>query len=363
MIPVLEHIPSGCAAAGIMNKSGIRISGDAIMDMMSVMHSRSNGLGGGFAAYGIYPETPDNYCLHIMFDTESAKREVDSLIEENFIVERQEKIPTKIIKEIKDPPLLWRYFVLPKPEKLVAKNVHADDFVVKLVMLINTRIPGSYVNSSGKNMGVFKGVGYPEDIGKFFMLEKYGAYIWTAHGRFPTNTPGWWAGAHPFSILDWTVVHNGEISSYGINKRFLETYGYECVLLTDTEVIAYTFDLLVRKHGLPLDIACNVVASKFWKDIELMPEEEKKLHTALRMTYGNLLLNGPFAIIVATNNYMMGLNDRIKLRPLVYGKKGEFSYLASEESSIRKVESNLEDVYSLVAGKPLKVEVNKDVCA
>jgi len=40
-------------------------------------------------------------------------------------------------------------------------------------------------------MGAFKGVGYPEDIGVFYKLDEYKAYIWTAHGRFPTNTPGW----------------------------------------------------------------------------------------------------------------------------------------------------------------------------
>ena len=25
--------------------------------------------------------------------------------------------------------------------------------------------------------------------------------------------PGWWGGAHPFALLDYSVVHNGEISS------------------------------------------------------------------------------------------------------------------------------------------------------
>ena len=45
-------------------------------------------------------------------------------------------------------------------------------------------------------MGVFKAVGYPEDVGDFYRLEDYKGYCWTAHGRYPTNTPGWWGGAH-----------------------------------------------------------------------------------------------------------------------------------------------------------------------
>jgi len=47
---------SGCAISGIFSKSGKRFSGQKIIDSIAVMHERSNGLGGGFAGYGIYPE-------------------------------------------------------------------------------------------------------------------------------------------------------------------------------------------------------------------------------------------------------------------------------------------------------------------
>ncbi len=76
-------------------------------------------------------------------------------------------------------------------------------------------------------MGVFKAVGYPEDVGEFYRLDDYEGYSWTVHGRYPTNTPpGWWGGgAHPFSLLDYSVVHNGgEISSYDANRRFIEMF-------------------------------------------------------------------------------------------------------------------------------------------
>ena len=65
-------------------------------------------------------------------------------------------------------------------------------------------------------------MGYPEDIGIFYKLDEYEGYSWTAHGRYPTNTPGWWGGAHPFALLDSSVVHNGEISSYDANRRFMD---------------------------------------------------------------------------------------------------------------------------------------------
>ena len=41
---------------------------------MKPMHDRSNGLGGGFAAYGIYPEYRDFYALHMFLMTEPHAR-------------------------------------------------------------------------------------------------------------------------------------------------------------------------------------------------------------------------------------------------------------------------------------------------
>lgn len=133
-------------------------------------------------------------------------------------------------------------------------------YTARHVLDVNRSMRGAYIFSSGKNMGVFKGVGYPEDIGRYFRLDEYAADCWTAHGRYPTNTPGWWGGAHPFTLLDISVVHNGEISSYDANRRCMEMYGYDCKLLTDTEVIAYMLDYLVRRQDLTWEEAAAVVA-------------------------------------------------------------------------------------------------------
>jgi glutamate synthase domain-containing protein 1 len=249
-----------------------------------------------------------------------------------------------------------RYFV-EVGERKPANQVE-DDYVVSCVMEINTRFTGSFVFSSGKNMGVFKGVGYPEDVAEFYCLDKYQGYLWTAHGRFPTNTPGWWGGAHPFNILDWTVVHNGEISSYGINRRFLEQFGYVCTMQTDTEVVAYAVDLLIRRHNLPLDIAARVLAPPFWDEIEKMPPQEQELDRALRQVYGSLLLNGPFTVIIAHSGEMIGLTDRIRLRPLVVGEKDDILYLSSEESAIRLVSPELDSVWTPMGGEPVVARLN-----
>lgn len=357
-----RKIPSGCGLSGIMSQDGKMISGDVVIESMSVIHDRGNGLGGGFAGYGIYPGRADYYAFHIMFEDMGGKLACEALLEENLEIDSAEEIPTKPVPGIVEVPILWRYFGLPRKEVLASSGIPDDDFIVKLVMRINTEVPGTFVFSSGKNMGVFKAVGFAEDVGRFYRLPEYEGHTWIGHGRFPTNTPGWWGGAHPFNILDWTVVHNGEISSYGINKRYLEMFGYRCTLLTDTEVMAYLFDLLIRKHDLPLEVACDVIAAPFWKDIDEDEDpDEQELLRSLRMTYASALVNGPFAVIVGHSRGMIGLNDRIKLRPLVAAVKDDLLYVASEEAAIREICPRPDRVWAPRAGQPVIGELKGDV--
>lgn len=347
------RIPSGCAISGIMNKKGIRFDGVDIIDSIALMHDRSNGLGGGFAAYGIYPEFKEDYALHFFFDDILAKKNTEELLDEKFTIIYREPIRTKKTKSIINPPLIWRYFVQPRAKEMMRIGIFEEEYVINFVMETNSEIKGAYIFSSGKNMGTFKGVGYPEDIGEFFRLDEYKGYIWTAHGRFPTNTPGWWGGAHPFTLLDTSVVHNGEISSYDANRRFIEMYGYKCTLQTDTEVMAYIVDYLMRKQGLPIDVIVTAMASPLWRDIERMEPTKREIVKAIRAVYGSLLVNGPFSILVGTSKGMIALNDRIKLRPSVAATKGDYLYVASEESAIREVCDNPDSVWAPNGGEPI----------
>lgn len=133
-----------------------------------------------------------------------------------------------------------------------------DEYTAQCVIHVNNEIDGAFIFSSGKNMGCFKAVGYPEDVGEFYMLDQYDAYLWTAHGRFPTNTPAGGAGHTPLTCWTglWCII--GEISSYDANRRYIEQFGYVCTMQTDTEVITYLFDHLIRHHQLPIDVAADV---------------------------------------------------------------------------------------------------------
>ena len=353
------RIPSGCAISGIFARDGVVVSGDEIIRSIAVMRDRSNGLGGGFAGYGIYPQYREFYALHVFFDTNETRKDCEAFLERHFDIINLSKIPTRKIRTIVDEPLIWRYFVAPLPTKLADSQLDEREFVARCVMRINTQIDGAYVFSSGKNMGVFKGVGYPEDIGAYYRLDEYAGYCFTARGRYPTNTPGWWGGAHPFALLDYTVVHNGEISSYDANRRAIEMHGYQCTLLTDTEVIAYMIDFLNRRQGLSMTEIASVIAAPFWQTIERMPPEERKTLTYLRNVFASYLITGPFSILVGFDGGLMALNDRLKLRSMVAAEKANRVYFASEESAIRVLEPNLDRIWSPRGGEPVIVTLDQ----
>lgn len=347
------RIPSGCAISAVISREGRRMTGEKIVESMIPMHDRSNGLGGGFAAYGIYPEYRDYYAFHIFFDSRDTRKTCEALLKEGFEIVKAEHIPIRQIPEITDVPLIWRYFLAPMQSVLNRLQLDAEEYVARIVTKINAELRGAYVFSSGKNMGTFKAVGYPEDVGRFYRLEEYEAYCWTAHGRYPTNTPGWWGGAHPFTLLDVSVVHNGEISSYDANRRCMEMYGYTCTLMTDTEVIAYMIDYLVRKQGLTYSEAANVLAAPFWSTIEHMPEDEKRRMLLLRQRFPSMLINGPFSILVGFTGGMMALNDRLKLRSMVVAETEDMAYVASEECAIRRIAPDVTNVWAPRGGQPV----------
>ena len=319
------RIPSGCAISGVFARDGRPISGEVIRRSIAVMHERSNGLGGGFAGYGIYPQYKNHYALHVFYDDMTAREECERFLDRHFDVINLSKIPTRPTPKIKDAPLIWRYFVQPLPHKLADSHLDEKEYVARCVIRINDQLKGSYVFSCGKNMGVFKAVGYPEDVADFYRLEEYEGY-----------------------------------SCYDANRRAVEMYGYRCNLLTDTEVITYTLDYLLRHQGLTLEEAAQVVAAPFWSELAAMPQPEQKQRRFLRQMYSDLLITGPFSILVGFEGGMMALNDRLKLRSLVVAERGDRVYFASEEAAIREVEPELDRIWAPNGGEPVIVRLKEE---
>ena len=136
-------------------------------------------------------------------------------------------------------------------------------------------------------------------------------------------------------------------------------FGYKCTLQTDTEVITYIADYLLRRQGLSLEELADVIVAPFWSTIEKMPPKEARQLEYLRKIYPNLLITGPFSIILGFDGGLMALNDRLKLRSMVVAEKGEKVFIASEEAAIRVMEPDAENVYAPAGGEPVIVKVKE----
>ncbi|MDD1719063.1 MAG: glutamine amidotransferase family protein [Methanoregulaceae archaeon] len=343
-----------CGIIGVMDRARERMDGTAIRRALSMMDERGSGEGAGYVVYGAFPEFKDYYAIHVFYDNiHEIKSSVEEILDQWGTIVHDEEIPTYDNPRIRKVHRPWRYFFRPNPTLMPRSTTPEDDIVTNITMKVNTTIKGALVFSSGKNLAVFKASGWPEDVADFYGIQNYSGHIWLGHNRYPTNTPGWWGGAHPFNLLDWSVVHNGEITSYGTNRRYIESFGYHCTMFTDTEVVAYLVDLLVRRHGLSEEMAVKALAPPFWDEIDRMPEKKRLLHRALRLCYGSALMNGPFAIVVANHESIVGFTDRIKLRPLVGGEQGDRLYISSEEAAIRTLDPDVDTIFMPRAGEPI----------
>ena len=149
------RIPSGCAIAAVISREGRRMTAESIIEAMKPMHDRSNGLGGGFAGYGIYPEHRDLYAFHFFFDSRATRKDCEAFLKERFEVVKGEMIPTRKMPAITDEPIIWRYFVTPLRSVLADLQLDEREFVVRTAMKINAERTGVYCFSCGKNMGAF----------------------------------------------------------------------------------------------------------------------------------------------------------------------------------------------------------------
>ena len=78
------RIPSGCAISAVISRDGQRMTGEKIIESMRPMHDRSNGLGGGFAGYGIYPEYKDFFALHMFLEDRTARKNCEAFLRETM---------------------------------------------------------------------------------------------------------------------------------------------------------------------------------------------------------------------------------------------------------------------------------------
>jgi glutamate synthase domain-containing protein 1 len=320
------------------------------------MHNRGNGKGGGIAAAGLDPAQMGvsaevlrtHYLIQIAYLDSGARAEVESEcvrgrfdIAKHYLVETVDDFAAVDGLEVR-PPDVVRYFCRVKPEVLArfaeenglrhlpARQVE-DEYVYQNTFRLNQRYYSSlgdkraFVLCHGRDLVVFKVVGYAEHAIAYYRLEDLSARVWISHQRYPTKGRIWHpGGAHPFIGVNEALVHNGDFANYHRVTEYLRQRNIVPLFLTDTEVSVLLFDLWDRIYNYPLEVLLEALAPTTERDFEMLPAEKQDLYRAIQQTHLHGSPDGPWFFIVARSRpdvgtwQLLGITDTSMLRPQVF---------------------------------------------
>jgi glutamate synthase domain-containing protein 1/glutamate synthase domain-containing protein 3 len=357
-----RSLEGGCGVIGIIGSR--KLPGNCIIRPCEQMRNRGNGKGGGVAAVGLFDAYRDHYALHISFLDEAARGPVEKeFVDSVFDVSHAEE--QAHIDDFREtglevpPPRVWRYFVRVKPAKLEAfaadKGISElpaaeDEFVFQNSFRLNAahyenrKDPAAFVLSHGRDLMILKGVGYAEEIARYYRLEETQAHLWIGHQRYPTRGRVWHpGGAHPFAGLHEALVHNGDFANYHAVCEYLRQWGIVPQFITDTEVSVLLFDLYSRVLGYPLEFVIEALGPTPEGDFERLSKRRQRIYRAIQSAHLHGSPDGPWFFIVARAEpetgapQLIGITDVSMLRPQVFClQEGDKSYgaIASEKQAL-----------------------------
>lgn len=167
--------------------------------------------------------------------------------------------------------------------------------------------------TDGKNMKLHKGMGLCAEVFKNDLDRLYGGKIGVGHVRYSTTGDSQVLNAQPL-VMSYkngklAMAHNGNLVNAGILRAKLEDEGAIFQTTLDTEIMAY---LLAKnaKRGLV-------------DSIRIMMQ----------------IVRGSYALVIATDNCLIGVRDPQGIRPLALGKLDDNFVLASESCAFDTIDA------------------------
>lgn len=361
----------GCGVIGAACTTPIK--GENLLEPLIQMMNRGNGKGGGVALLGLSANQMgvsenilrEDYILQIAYIERSCRKEIErKIIRPNFVVHAEGWVETienyqEIGLEVQ-PPSVYRYFVRVKEPVLNEfKKINSlgdysakaeDEFIFQNTYSLNKQYYASkgkkraFVLSHGKDMVVFKLVGYGHQAIQYWKLENVSAHIWVGHHRYPTKGTVWHpGGAHPFIGVHEALVHNGDFSNYHSVAEYLAQRNIFPLFLTDTEVAVYLFDLWARVYDYPMEYLLEAMAPTTERDFLMLDEKKKRIYKAIQVNHIHGSPDGPWFFIIGRSDTMkgdynlIGITDTSILRPQVFALQHgeeEIGIIASERQAI-----------------------------
>ena len=352
--PAKSAEEGGCGVTGFA--CTVPLAGRFIYEPSAQMQNRGNGKGGGIAAVGLTPEQmgvpravlDEAYLLQLALIDPGCHADLERrFVLPNFDVLLSVRQPH--LDDYRDipglevrPPDVHRYVVRPKPGLLeefarqnglgaLAPRDLEDEFVWRNSFRINDEYYASlgekraFVLSHGRDLLVFKLVGYAEQNVEYYRLRDFKAHAWIAHQRYPTKGRVWHpGGAHPFVGVNEALVHNGDFANYHSVCEYLRQRNIRQQFLTDTEVSAQLFDLLDRVYKYPLEYIIEALAPTSELDFDELPPEKQEIYRQIQAAHIHASPDGPWFFIIARSRpdlgrvQLLGITDTAMLRPQVF---------------------------------------------
>ncbi len=332
--------------------------------------------GAGVMLRGIYPKRTQYYAFHVLYRTRKVAKELEPIFTEQRAGLRQfgemEPLVTPEAYRKYRLPDMRRYFMTSPTRDEMQTRAHTEDedsFIRATVEEFNRKYMGdARIFSSGKNMGVFPTALKLKDTIEVFDLMQYAQKPINAiliHMRWPTSIvdSGVWWGIHPISILNSSIVHNGDLSSSPSNRQGLVSADVDRSVGTDSEAILLELDNLVRKRNLDYRQIEWVMCQKFPKELDRLDPEEREAYLKLVAdpVLARFKMSGPSSFIGIIDDTVFVGRDRDGLRQLWMGESddGRLAIWGSEEKVIYQSAWLAERKFSSVSCDPGRIMVYK----
>ena len=226
-----------------------------------------------------------------------------------------------------EEPYFWQLAgLVADPEN---RNRVLFDLLIELEQKLDVHVP-----SFSATTCVYKVMGAPKILGEYYpdlrdeRFETIGCF---GHNRYSTNTWPSFKRVQPFSVLG----HNGEINTIEQLRQEARMLGVPIQPgSSDSQDLNRTIDTLVRRDGLSLAEAMELVVPPIVDEIRGLPEELHRFYMYLRLAMGPFA-QGPVALIARHADECVFSADALGLRPLWQLETGDDFVFSSEPASSR----------------------------
>jgi glutamate synthase (NADPH) large chain len=238
---------------------------------------------------------------------------------------------------------------------LVADAENGERILFDLTIELEQQL-GVHLPSFSTATCVYKVMGAPTVLGDYYpdlRDERFETISCFGHNRYSTNTWPSFRRVQPFSILG----HNGEINTIAQLRQ-------EAMMLgvpiepgnSDSQDLNRAVDALMRRDGLSLPEAMEMVVPPIVDEIRALPQDMHRFYMYLRQAMGPFA-QGPVALIARHGEDCVFSADALGLRPLWQVETAE-DFVFSSEPGVISVHDMVAEPKPLAPGEKVLVVID-----